>query len=231
MDQLLDDTVTDAEAAIAQAEAKLKKEYEQLELKKKKIIKALPAALPLPVKLVLASGYKSEGTVCFEMASREQVLSLLDVLPAAEVLWLKQKGGFSSFIPKLRFVGPLKPNQTATPVSGVHLNVEGHKNGRTSENFRWWTELDGMLVSIDVRLKFGQEGGARLNEAHDRVGRTVVQARWRFHNVPEGLTVCWSWATPTTPGDISIYWDDDLQMRSSILTSRTYTRVSARKGA
>jgi hypothetical protein len=220
MDRTTDAIVTDAEAGIARAELQLVKAKAELELKKR-ILSLLPKTINLNPKVLHGGGYKCDGGITFEMTERAQGLALLEVLPPVEALFVKQVGGFSSFMPKSRFNGVLKHQQTATPYCGVKYDVQGAGKW-IMEDLEWWTQLDGLLIAINVRLAINSPIGIQAKSQVERDARRKRIPSWSLLGIPQGRYVSWGGATLEAPGSCSVYWETREAMQSEMLLADGY---------
>lgn len=217
MDRTTDAIVTDAEAMVAKAAQRLEQAKVELELKKR-MLAALPTALNLPPKVLHAGGYKCDCGITFEMTERAQGLALLEVLPPVAALFIRQEGGFSSFMPASRFDGILKPRQTATPYCGVKYDVQGA--GRfLCEELEWWTQLEGLLVHIVVKLALNSPVGIKATAMHERNMRGPRTPKWNLAGLPAGRYVSWGGATLESPGSCSVYWESLSTVREQMLAA------------
>lgn len=176
----LDSDVEKSRRALAAAEANL--------IEKKALCAAFPSTLPMaPHNLVITpAGHKAEADLIFEVATREEVLKLLDAFPGVPVLMLQ--GGCTSFVAEERFTEQV--GTKATPVGEVVYRLATWVNGPQEEYF-WWTHLAGKLVHVLAKTKDGGPVRATATCSTRSLSHTEHEATYSYGNLPDGIVTSW----------------------------------------
>lgn len=182
------------------AEQKLERQAKDLETKRT-ILAALPANLPIPVKMVTATAHKAKGTVWFDVTSRQDILSLLEVLAPAPLVLLRD--GFVTFLPRAAFDGQPKPGQQVTAIQPFLYKVDANAK-YASAHAEWWTEMNGDLVK--VRAELPRDDYAIKHIRPQQTG--VKEHKWQFTGLPSAEIIRWWGSDKETPPTLTLYWED-----------------------
>ena len=182
------------------AEEKLARQAKDLEIKRA-LLAALPANLPIPVKMVTATAHKAQGTVWFDVTSREDILALLEVLVPVPLVLLRD--GFVTFLPRAAFDGEPKPGQRVTAVQPFLYKVDANAK-YASAHAEWWTEMNGGLVKVRAELPRDDYAIKRIPSQQT----AAMEFKWQFTGLPAAEAIRWWGSDKETPPTLTLYWED-----------------------
>lgn len=173
------------------------------------VINALPDDLE-NVYLVIASGYRCEGSVIFEVSTREEVAAIVAKLPAVDMV--KISDGFVSFVPASRMTSKEEERADILPIAPYTLGLDKVADYPVYAKVEWYSQIGDYLINVEVRVKDAPTW-AKFEPAHERDGRgRIIRHAWRrwaggFAHFDQ---VNYASGTHNTPGNTIIYWKSNM---------------------
>jgi len=95
------------------------------------------------------------------------------------------------------------------------------------ETVRWWTDIEGMVVSVDVELAEGTDR-ARVWPLHsqEEVARGV--ADWQYIRLPQGKLMEFGGCSKDSSGDVNVHWLPTDDYKALFLLNQDHRRRSDR---
>lgn len=218
--QQLDEFVADIDKHLAKQRAALAAEEASAEIKRA-LCAALPAALPLaPKKLAVGQNvYKADAEMTFVIDNEDQVLLLLQALPAVPAVLVS--GGTSTFMAAERFVEDARGTKVQ-PIGEVVYRLCSWV-GHNREEFTWWTHLAGKLVGVQAMTREGAATRARVRGHSTPCGTDEVSTVWTYENLPHGQLTRWYGGDASRMAPMTVHLLPGVTLSDALSVSQTAT--------
>lgn len=188
---------------------------------KKALLSALPDELALAPESVRTGNtvYRADAELGFRVATREQVLELMDALPGVPVVMVA--AGCTSFVPEERFVEDSRGTH-AMPVGEVLFQYSSWC-GDLQEEYSWWTKLDGLLVQVRATTNKGCQPATRSQGTSRNLGHHRVATTWSYSGLPAGSVLQWHGGSRSIVAPISVHQRKGVTFREACRSLQDFT--------
>jgi hypothetical protein len=160
-------------------------------------------------KYIHNGGYKCDASIIIEIDNRIDALPIIDALPPVPAVM--HKDTFLSFYP-LQSVEPGDEHHTS-PITPVIWEADKTGDYRTNCNYKYWTMIDGLLVSVKLKIK----KDPATHRARNPRAKLVATRMYYLTDAPTGGNVRkYADSGRDILGSTVIYWTDGTSLTEVI---------------